>query len=288
VNFKLSSGLTVRKEVVLDYTIDELISVCISRQITDGEFVVQGLATPLVMTGYLLAKLTHAPNLFFASAIGQGLCQDWAPIGLTRIETLWLDKPMVSLGFVRSVAEILTVFHPKEFFRPAQVDPHGNFNNVIIGSEYARPMMRLPGSGGIPDVTTFSDKVYLYVPRHSRAVFVQELDFVSGLGHSPAREKGAGPRYLISDLGQFDFARGRLRLTSLHPGVSLQKVQKKTGFPLELAEELRETRRPTTAELSKLRDEIDPLGIRRLETLSGGARKRLLREILENETGNPG
>jgi len=266
-----------------DFTIDEVISVCISRQIKDGEIVVQGLATPLVAAGYLLAKLTHAPNLLFASAIGQALCQDWAPIGLTRVESLWLDKAVVSLGFTRSATELLPVFRPKEFFRPAQVDPHGNFNNVVIGSDYAHPMLRLPGSGGIPDVTTFSDKVYLYVPRHSRAVFVDPLDFVSGLGHSPARKDGAGPHYLISDLGQFDFAAGRLRLTSLHPGVSLDKVRKKTGFALETTPDLKETPPPTAKELQLLREVIDPLGIRRLETLGGGARKRLLREILKKE-----
>lgn len=271
----------------MDFTIDELISACISRQIEDGELVVQGLATPLVTAGYLLAKLTHAPNLFFASAIGQGLCQDWAPIGLSTVEDLWLDKALANLGFARSVAELLPVLHPKEFFRPAQVDPRGNFNNIVIGNDYARPMMRLPGSGGIPDVTTFSDRVHLYVPRHSRAVFVERVDFISGLGHSPVREHGAGPNYLVSDLGQFDFAHGRLRLISLHPGVNLEKVKKKTGFRLEIAPDLTETRPPSQRELHLLREEIDPLGTRRLETLSGGARKRLLREILEKETQEP-
>lgn len=271
----------------MEFTIDEIISVCISRQIKDGELVVQGLATPLVTAGYLLAKLTHAPNLLFASAIGQGLCQDWAPIGLSTVEDLWLDKAMVTLGFARSVADVLPVLHPKEFFRPAQVDPSGNFNNVVIGKDYERPLMRLPGSGGIPDVTTFSDRVHLYVPRHSRAVFVEQVDFVSGLGHSPARTKGAGPCYLVSDLGQFDFAHGQLRLVTVHPGVTVDKVHKKTGFSLQLAPDLAETIPPSKMELRLLREEIDPLGIRRLETLSGGARKRLMREILQKETHEP-
>src|SRR5713226_8789294 len=45
-----------------DFTVDELICACIARQIPDGEIVAQGIATPLVMAGYLLAKCTHAPN----------------------------------------------------------------------------------------------------------------------------------------------------------------------------------------------------------------------------------
>jgi glutaconate CoA-transferase subunit B len=129
--------------------------------------------------------------------------------------------------------------------------------------------------------------VHLYVPRHSRAVFVEQIDFLSGLGHDPKHTNGLGPRYLVSNLGQFDFAHGRLRLTSLHHGVSLDKVQKKTGFELEIAADLTSTRPPTAEELRLLRKRIDPLGIRRLETLSGGTRRKLLREILEKETQEP-
>ncbi|MBI4630247.1 MAG: hypothetical protein HY740_00730 [Chloroflexi bacterium] len=78
-----------------DFTIDELISVCISRQIKEGDIVAQGIATPLVAAGYILAKCTHAPSLYFASAIGQGVCQDWAPLGLSKIESLWLQDRIV-------------------------------------------------------------------------------------------------------------------------------------------------------------------------------------------------
>jgi hypothetical protein len=85
-------------------------------------------------------------------------------------------------------------------------------------------------------------------------------------------------------LGQFDFAHGRMRLTSVHPGVSVDRIQKKTGFALDMAPTVEETPAPTAEELHLLREEIDPLGIRRLETLGGGARKRLLREILDRET----
>lgn len=262
-----------------DFTLDELIITCISRQVRDGEVLAQGIATPLVAAGYILAKCTHAPNIMFASAIGQSLCQDWAPLGVARIESLWLDKAIVGFGFVRAATELLPRLAPKEFFRPGQLDRFGNFNNVAI----AHPRMRLPGTGGIPDVTTFSNEIYLYVPRHSRVTFVSKLDFVSGLGHSPQRTLGKGPHYLITDLGQFDFAEGVMRLTSLHPGVSLGQVQARTGFPLEVAPDCSETEPPSAEEVRLLREEIDPLGVRKLELLGGSARKDLLREILEKE-----
>jgi acyl CoA:acetate/3-ketoacid CoA transferase beta subunit len=266
-----------------DFTIDELICACISRQVADREVLAQGINTPLVMAGFTLAKLTHAPNVRFTSAIGQSLCQDWGPLGVGRIEDLWLGKALLHVGFVTASADLLPKFQPKEFFRPAQVDACGNFNNVAFGSNYGRPRMRLPGTGGIPDVTVNYSHVYLYVPRHSRVTFVETADYVSGMGHVPHRKRGAGPKYLISDLGQFDWQNGRMRLTSHHPGVTIEQIQKKTGFELEIASNVCETEPPTDDEILLLRQKIDPLGVRRLEMLGGSARKDLLREILAQE-----
>ena len=266
-----------------DYTRDELMCVCISRRVVDGEVVGQGIATPLVMAGVILAKLTHAPNILLASAIGQAVCRDWAPLGLARVEEQWIGKGLAFLTFTQIACELLPRVKMKEFFRPAQVDSCGNFNNVFIGGDYDRPQMRLPGSGGIADVSVYNDKSCLYVPRHSRAVFVEPIDFVSGLGHSPARVDGAGPVYLISNLGQFDFARGRMRLTAYHAGESIDRIQAKTGFRLEVAPDIHATEPPTVEEVRLLRKVIDPMGVRRIELLSGAQRKALIREILAKE-----
>ncbi len=266
-----------------EYTVDEIMAVCIARRLSDEVTVAQGIATPLVAAGYLLAKLTHAPNLRFASAIGQGICQDWAPLGLARTEALWLDRALITVGFITVAADLLPRLHPIEYLRPAQIDAQGNFNNLAIGEDYWHPRMRLPGSGGIPDVSVVYSDMHLYVPRHSRAVFVPRVDVVSGLGHSPARRRGRGPVYLLSDLGQFDWVDGRLRLFSCHPGVSAERVVAKTGCELLIAPDLAETPPPTREELRLLREVIDPLGLRKLETLGGAARKALLRDILARE-----
>lgn len=281
----------------MDFTPDEIMVVCIARQIKDGDIVAQGLATPLVAAAYLLARLTHAPHLYFLSAIGQGICRHPAPLGLSRIEDLWLDRAVINIGFVRGVSDVLLRLNPKEFFRPAQVDPNGNFNNIAFGKNYHQPRLRLPGTGGIPDVTTYLTHINLYVPRHSRVTFVPKLDFLSGMGHNPARIHGFGPRNLISDLGQFDFAEPtedskvastgsnhRLRLVSYHPGVEVRRIKAKTGFDLMIAPNVKETPPPSKEELRLLREEIDPLGIRQLELLSGAKRRESLREIIAQET----
>jgi acyl CoA:acetate/3-ketoacid CoA transferase beta subunit len=272
----------------MDVTPDELLVVCIARQIEDGEVVVQGLATPLVAAGYLLARRTHAPHLYFASAIGQGMCRSAAPLSISRVEELWLDRALTTIGFVSAVCDILTSLRPKEFFRPAQVDACGNFNNVAFGKDYLtsgrqHPRMRLPGTGGIPDVSTFFEHICIYVPRHSRLIFTPELDVRSGLGHAAERRRGKGPAYLVSDLGQFDFANGRMRLSSYHPWTTPEKIQARTGFPLEIAPDVQETPAPDKETLRLLREEIDPLGIRKLELLSGSERRQALAEILARE-----
>jgi glutaconate CoA-transferase, subunit B len=276
----------------MDITPDEMMVVCMSRQIENGEVVAQGIATPLVTAAYLLARRTHAPELYFSSAIGQGICRQPAPMSLLQIEGFWLDKALNNAGFVRAVADVLPTLKPKEFFRPAQIDPHGNFNNIAFGKNYKKPRLRLPGTGGIPDVTTFISDILLYVPRHSRVTFVQKIDFLSGLGHNPVRQHGKGPRFLISDLGQFDFHGGSMngmgepviRLVSFHPGINIGFIKNKTGFDLSIAPDVSMTPLPTEEEIYLLRSEIDPLGIRKLELLSGTERRELLRQIILYES----
>ena len=266
------------------FTIDDLICVCISRQIEDGQLLAQGIATPPVAAGYLLAKLTHAPRVTFASAIGNTLCQQGAPLGLTSAEDLWLGKALNFFSFAEAACEFYPSLRPVEFFRPAQVDPFGNTNNIAIGDP-ANPRLRLPGCGGIADVTGDHPCAYLYVPRHSRAVFVEKLDIVSGLGVANPDRPGnhPGPRMLISELGMFDYVTGRMRLCSYHPGVTIDLIRKRTGFPLDVAPDVHETAPPTTEELRLLREEIDPLGIRELDRMSGSRRRRKMREIVQAE-----
>jgi acyl CoA:acetate/3-ketoacid CoA transferase beta subunit len=273
----------------MEITTDEIMTVCISRQIEDGEIVAQGLSTPLIAAAYLLARSTHAPHLYFMSAIGQGVCRSPAPLRLTDVESLWIDRSLINVGFVRAAAEMLPRFRPIEFFRPAQMDRFGNFNNVAFGKDYAKPRLRLPGTGGIADLTTFISNIYLYVPRHSRITFVEKIDFLSGLGHNPIRKDGQGPQYLVTDLGQFDFngdskpEKGHLRLTSIHPGVTVSRIKARTGFDFDILPNLQVTSQPTEEEIRLLREEIDPYGIRRLEILSGAARRQLISEIIQNE-----
>jgi acyl CoA:acetate/3-ketoacid CoA transferase beta subunit len=139
---------------------------------------------------------------------------------------------MNTFGLSGAVANLMPSVWPREYFRPAQVDARGSFNNIAFGVSYEKPRLGLPGVGGIPDVTDYLNEVCLCVPRHSRITFVRELDFRSSLGHEGQRRPGSGPQYLISYLGQFDFKGGRMRIATLQPGVDLRRVLAKTGFEI--------------------------------------------------------
>ncbi|MFQ5923533.1 MAG: CoA-transferase [Anaerolineales bacterium] len=280
----LSEHLEVTTE--LEFSADELICFCLARQVNDGDVVALGLATPLGAAAALLARKLHAPNIFIASAIATSVSIDPPELSLTDAEGRWIEAALTSSSFVTGAADYLPAVNPVEFFRPGQVDQYGNTNNISIGKDYRRPRLRMPGVGGVPDVSVFMSEMSLYVPRHSRVAFPKKLDFVSGLGHSEERRAGSGPKYLVSNLGQFDFPDGSMRLTHLHPGVSVDRVVAKTGFELAIADELQTTALPTGPELELLRLEVDPLGLRKLELLSGPERRGALRVIVEQDVSS--
>ena len=79
-----------------------------------------------------------------------------------------------------------------------------------------------------------------------------------------------------------------MRLLTLHPGVTIERLKAKTGFELIIPDRIRETEVPTPRERNLLREKIDPLGVRILETLSGARRRQKLREILDREASLAG
>ena len=65
---------------------------------------------------------------------------------------------------------------------------------------------------------------------------------------------GKGPT-IVTDLGVLrpDPETRELTLTQVHPGVSVQEAREKTGWPLQVSEDVKETEPPTDGELSELR-----------------------------------
>jgi glutaconate CoA-transferase subunit B len=155
------------------------------------------------------------------------------------------------------------------FLSGAQIDPYGNLNSTLIGGTYQKPKVRLPGSGGACDLASFCWRT-LIIMRHDPKKFVERLDFLTSPGYLTgpgAREaaglpKGSGPHRVITELAVLDFhpATRRMRVLSLHPGITRTQVDAATGFRLEDSESISETAPPTAEELRLLREEVDPAG----------------------------
>ena len=68
------------------------------------------------------------------------------------------------------------------------------------------------------------------------------------------------PLEVITDLAVlgFDEKSKRMRVESLNPGVTFEKVQENTSFEIRKAESITDTKPPTEAELCILREQVDP------------------------------
>lgn len=152
----------------------------------------------------------------------------------------------------------------------SQIDRFGNQNISCIG-DWERPDRQLLGVRGAP-VNTLNNPVSYWVPKHSRRVFVEKVDMVSGVGYDSAAAAGPSatrfhriPR-VVTNLAVLDFDTEdhAMRLVSVHPGVTVEEVQEATGFALVLPEggEVPCTREPTAEELRLIREVIDPKATR--------------------------
>ncbi|MCD2469375.1 CoA-transferase subunit beta [Streptomyces sp. NPDC056374] len=224
-----------------------------------GEVLASPMGT-IPMIGARLAKLTFSPDLLLTD--GEALLIGDVPaVGAApRVVEGWLPY--------RQHLAMVTTGRRHVMMGASQIDRHGNQNISCIG-DWSRPKRQLLGVRGAP-VNTLNNPTSYWVPKHSTRVFVERVDMVSGVGYDRAAEAGpAATRYhrvpdVISDLGAFDFETPdrRMRLRSLHPGVTVEQVTEATGFALVIPDEVPYTRDPTAEELRLIREEIDPKGLR--------------------------
>ena len=274
-----------------DYTIDEMMTVLMAREVKNDDVMIVGVATPMVWAAFTLAKVTHAPDAIYHYIMGNTFVQEARQVSLLYLEMntarAYRFQDSVECTLESLPSDKLTTI---EFFRPAQIDQYGNSNNICIG-DWNKPKIRLPGAAGILDFSMFYARgSFLYTPRHDSRTFVptEKLDFVSGVGFPDGKPSicgGAGPQCVISNLAYMDFdgKTKRMRLVSIHPGVDIDKVKESTGFELIIPENVQETNPPTVKEINALRKKVDPLKIRKLEILAGREREQLLNEIIQRE-----
>jgi glutaconate CoA-transferase subunit B len=243
----------------MTYTPAEIMTIAAARALGNDDICFVGIGLPSAACN--LARLTHAPRiqLIYESgtlgtrpevlplSIGDGeLCETaLTTVSVPEVFRYWLQGGRVSVGFLGG----------------AQVDRFGNLNSTVIGY-YAKPKVRLPGSGGATEIATGCAKVYI-IMRHGSRSFVKQLDFLTTLGHGQTgrerRELGictTGPALLVSDLCVMrpDPETKEMVVTSLHRGITREQVRENTCWEVRFAKETAETEPPAAAELETLRD----------------------------------
>lgn len=258
-----------------DYSVDELMVSILADQFHNGDQTTNGMASFIPVAAFMLARLTHAPDLIWLASSG-GLDPRPDRIPASTLEApLWRDSIMYIEQYTDFWNFVLNGRWIKKFcVGAAQLDQYGNANNSVIGTDYHAPRVRLPGTAGLADMGSIGKKLYFWNPNHSLRSMVEKVDFRSAAGYldgGDARQRlglEGGPQLVVSNLAVMDFhpVSKKMRLKSVHPGTSLEEVQAKTGFDLLLPKEpVPNTKAPTQVQVDLIRKSIDPDGMRKRE-----------------------
>jgi acyl CoA:acetate/3-ketoacid CoA transferase beta subunit len=217
----------------------------------DGEIVANPIGT-IPRIGGLLARKSFEPDLVMTDGEAMltdadGAVEAWNPYR-TMFDVVWSGRRHVMMG-------------------GSQIDPFGNQNFAAIG-DMKRPKSQLLGFRGAPGNTVNNVTSY-WVPNHGPRVFVDSVDVVTGVGYDRAVAAGKaasryhGLRHVVTNLCVLDFESPeyRMRLRSLHPGVTVEDVTAATGFELVVPDDVPTSREPTDAELAIIQD-LDPKNLR--------------------------
>ena len=216
----------------------------------DGEIVANPIGT-IPRIGGLLARATFEPDLVMTDGeamftTADGVVEAWNPYR-SMFDVVWSGRRHVIMG-------------------GSQLDAHGNHNFAAIG-DMKKPKAQLLGFRGAPGNTVNNVTSY-WVPNHNPRVFVDRVDVVTGVGYDRAEAAGGAAtrfhslRHVVTNLAVLDFEtpERRMRLRSVHPGVTVDDVVSATGFELVVPDDVPESRMPTPDELAQL-ERIDAAGL---------------------------
>ncbi len=247
------------------YTSIELMATVASHQLEDGKIV--GVGTGLPMIASLLAQKTHAPKLIIFFEAGS-MAPQVPTLPISVGDSRCAHKAVAATGLAGIMETGQRGMIDYAFLGGAEVDMYGNINSTVIGG-HDSPKVRLPGSGGANDFGSLSWRTII-IAMHNKAKLPERVSFITTPGYIDgpgAREeaglpRGTGPFRVITNLALmgFDEETCRMKLISVHPGVTVDQVRENTGFDLIIPDDVTISPAPTDEELARLKD-IDPDGI---------------------------
>jgi len=255
-----------------------------SLEIKDGDVVVMGQGLP--MAACPLAKAFHAPNAILLTEAG---LVDIAPYRAP----LHIADPTCTRGYSYScdlIDVFTTILHRGFvdvcFLGVGQIDKYGNLNSTVIG-DYFQFKMRMMGAGGAPDFALYAKKVVLTM---RGGKFVEKLDYFTTPGWleggDSKKQKGlpdTGPEVLISTKAVFHFPKPERELTlvSVHPGVSIEEVEKDIPWKLKKAPQIKTTPVPPPEVIDFIRN-FDPASSAGRKLLISLYAQAMLKKLQQN------
>ena len=262
-------------QATLAATTKEIMATVLARDLVDGEWVEVGANLPVPRAGVLLAHLLWGPNMTVMIAMTKANVLNGPVIEEFQLITDQRAMRWAEAYYIHDdLVENMKFRRRGVFFAGAlQIDGYGNSNLIGIGTDHSALRFRGPGAIGVCNATVMNSRFHLVVNAHDKRIFVPNCDFVSaygwGSGGKDARTRlglpGGGPRYVVTPLCVMDFEEDskRMRIKSVHPGVTVDQVQASTGFELIVPELVPVTEPPTERELAVLRTRIDARGVLR-------------------------
>jgi glutaconate CoA-transferase subunit B len=180
----------MKEERRMTYNAMELMICCAARLLEDGRSVAVGTGGPCAAA--MLAQRTHSPHLvIFFEAGGVAPQLPTMPISVGDSRTFFRGLMATSMADIMETCQRGLIDYT--FLGGAQIDAFGNLNSTMIGTDYARPRVRLPGSGGANDLASLCWRI-LVVTNHDPRRFVNKLDFVTtpGFLSGPGAREAAG------------------------------------------------------------------------------------------------
>lgn len=269
------------------YTLEELLIARMSKEFS-GERIGVG-ATILSDLSARLAKALYVPELYLTT---QSRAAADCGINPKSMSDEWnlASSAMMTMNW-EEMFQFIVQGKLQIWMGAVQIDRTGASNISVVGS-WDKPKIQLIGARGVPDDLWGCERLCYHMRVQNARSFVEKVDFVCAFGYGADYERWgrrtAKPGIIVSDLGVYDIdpETASMRIVSLHPGVSFDDAQKKTAFPLQkpAGSTIPVTAEPTAEELRIIREVIDPLGMRQLE--SKEATEELTLEIWRNDAGS--
>jgi len=236
----------------------ELMALVFARALRDGDVLVTGTRATLPTAAYRCAQLLgkrHVRAMIGATGTLDPFIQ---PVPASGGDQDFLAG-RVTLDLATGVCDQLRGLVDVIFLGALQLDGEGRCNLAVVG-DYRRPGLRGPGSIGLSMVGRVK-RTFMFFERHDPRVLVERVDFVSG-----DILRDGGELLVVTPLGVLGSTPDQpgLALLSLHPGVSFDEMQARTGFMLN-RQHARTTLAPSADELAALRSLPDGRALAAME-----------------------